>query len=139
MARDFLGSVSPGYSTQCVDDVLLVVSELVTNALRHAGGVSGLRLIARPDVVEVVVEDPSSRFPVERTHDLRIPGGLGWPLVCHLAREVTVEPRTGGGKVIRAAVAGAGAPPECAGDRIEALLPHPGSTNGRGTLDAGRR
>ena len=36
--------------------MVLVVSELVTNALRHGGGTYTLRLTAHPDLIEVAVD-----------------------------------------------------------------------------------
>lgn len=43
--------------------MVLVVSELVTDALRHAGGTCTLDLTAHPDSIEVAVHDPSPQTP----------------------------------------------------------------------------
>jgi anti-sigma regulatory factor (Ser/Thr protein kinase) len=87
-----------------LDDVLLVVSELVTNALRHAGGVIGLRVAHRARGIEVTVRDRGAERPVEKKHgDAWLPGGYGWPLVSRLA-EVVVVPLGGDGKLVRATV-----------------------------------
>ncbi len=61
-ARDFLeGLAPPTVAAEDADTVVLVVSELVTNAVRHAGGACTLGLTARPDSIEVAVDDPSRR------------------------------------------------------------------------------
>ncbi|MFJ2747318.1 ATP-binding protein [Streptomyces sp. NPDC087297] len=72
------------------DDVLLVVSELVTNAVRHAPGpfVLGLGLV--PGGIEISVRDTSPRPPHSRTPDRT--GGRGWTIVQALARRVRVVP-----------------------------------------------
>ncbi|QIQ01527.1 ATP-binding protein [Streptomyces liangshanensis] len=85
-------------------DVLLVVSELVTNALRHAGGVTAFRVAVRSGAVEIVVQDASPVPPVAREHRGQwLPGGYGWPLVNRLA-EVTVVPLGDDGKIVRASL-----------------------------------
>ncbi|MGQ4511267.1 ATP-binding protein [Streptomyces sp. DW26H14] len=87
-----------------LDDVLLVVSELVTNALRHAGGVKRLRVALRGGGVEVAVQDGSGERPVVRGHGGDwLPGGYGWPMVSRLA-EVAVVPLGAEGKLVRAIV-----------------------------------
>ncbi|WP_240508972.1 ATP-binding protein [Streptomyces agglomeratus] len=48
----------------------LVVSELVTNALRHGAGTCTLELTAHPDSIEVAVHDRSPKGPRMRTRDL---------------------------------------------------------------------
>ncbi|MFJ3906454.1 ATP-binding protein [Streptomyces sp. NPDC090025] len=89
-----------------VDDLLLVTSELVTNAVRHGGGVTGFALDVGRGSVTVAVSDASRRPPRRREDGGfdRGPGGYGWPIVLRLAREVSVEvgPR---GKTVRAVVA----------------------------------
>ncbi len=48
-ARAFLDGLLPPVTSEAAGTVLLVVSELVTNALRHAGGTWSLELTAHPD------------------------------------------------------------------------------------------
>ncbi|MFE3825675.1 ATP-binding protein [Streptomyces sp. NPDC059092] len=104
LARSFLDGHAPGVPEQAVIDVLLVVSELVTNAIRHAGGVTGFRISAGTGVVEIAVQDASSRLPAfEQRREEWLPGGYGWPLVQRLA-EVTVTLLGDGGKLIRALI-----------------------------------
>ncbi|MFE9247666.1 ATP-binding protein [Streptomyces sp. NPDC007088] len=84
-------------------DALLTVSELVTNAIRHGGGLTGFAARLTPDGLLLHVEDAAETLPVARD-PLAGPGvavgGYGWPLVCRIAREVTVAPLPGGGKRI---------------------------------------
>ena len=103
-ARAFLERLArPAIAAEAADTVVLVVSELVTNALRHGGGTFSLRLNAHPDAIEVAVDDTSPRLPRMRTPDLNGPGGgFGWPMVNHLARTTAITSRTGGGKTVTA-------------------------------------
>ncbi|QIP83177.1 ATP-binding protein [Streptomyces sp. Tu 2975] len=93
--RGFLAAVAPASRPE-VDAVLLVVSELVTNALRHAGGVTRFRLVAGPGTVTVSVDDPSRVAPRPLSRDVGRPGGFGWHLVRALSAEVQVRIRPGG-------------------------------------------
>ncbi|MHA6757235.1 ATP-binding protein [Streptacidiphilus sp. PAMC 29251] len=78
-------------SATSFQDVLLVVSELVTNALRHAPGPATLSVVLAAGEVEVTVQDTSTRPPVARGGGLeRGTGGFGWPTVQHLASRVQV-------------------------------------------------
>ncbi|MFG2862262.1 ATP-binding protein [Streptomyces sioyaensis] len=102
-ARAFMDKIRPTVDTQAAASVELTVSELVTNAVRHARGAwCSLRLLAQPDGIAVVVADADPQPPQERTPDLNDgTGGFGWPMVQTLAKAVTVT--TGpGGKSVRA-------------------------------------
>ncbi|MFF1956645.1 ATP-binding protein [Streptomyces sp. NPDC058220] len=104
LVRSFLDRREPAVPERTVVDVLLIVSELVTNAIRHAEGVTAFRIAARTGVVEITVQDASARLPEHKEHRGDwLPGGYGWPLVHRLA-EVTVVPLGDGGKLIRALV-----------------------------------
>ncbi|MEV7425904.1 MULTISPECIES: ATP-binding protein [unclassified Streptomyces] len=93
----------PAVAPEAADTVILVVSELVTNALRHGGGTYTLRLTAHPDLIEVAVNDPSPQAPRMRTPDLNGgTGGFGWHMVNHLARTTAVTRRPPGGKTVSA-------------------------------------
>ncbi|MGW7050658.1 ATP-binding protein [Streptomyces sp. NPDC054887] len=105
-ARAFLSDLAPAPTEEAAENVVLVVSELVTNALRHAGGITGLRLTANRHTVEITVQDPSPSRPRPRHPDITgYEGGYGLTLVNFLARFVTVTPAPGGGKKICAALA----------------------------------
>ncbi|MGA5009259.1 ATP-binding protein [Streptomyces koyangensis] len=53
--RHFLAALAHPIPSETADTVLLVVSELVTNALRHGGGTSTLELAAHPDALDVLI------------------------------------------------------------------------------------
>ncbi|MEU6080150.1 ATP-binding protein [Streptomyces sp. NPDC047108] len=85
------------------DDVVLVVSELVTNAVRHTTGwwrlqIRQLRGRGRQLVVDV--DDASGERPTVRTPDVTGGGGHGWHIVSRLATGVEVVPRPYG-KTVR--------------------------------------
>lgn len=69
-ARVFLDALVPPATAEAADTVVLVVSELVTNALLHGGGTCAVELTAHPDGIEVAVHDPSPQPPRMRTPDL---------------------------------------------------------------------
>ncbi|MEV6537374.1 ATP-binding protein [Streptomyces sp. NPDC051639] len=101
-ARSFLEGIGP-IGDDAATSVVLVVSELVTNALRHGGGAYPLDLVAHPDSIEVAVHDHSSQAPRMRTPELNGTGGFGWPMVNRLARATAVTPRRpSGGKTVSA-------------------------------------
>jgi anti-sigma regulatory factor (Ser/Thr protein kinase) len=105
-ARGFLeGPVHP-IAVEATDTVVLVVSELVTNALRHGGGTWTLDLTAHPDSIEVAVHDRSPQAPRMRTPDLNGgTGGFGWPMVNRLARATALTRQPSGGKTVSALLA----------------------------------
>ncbi|MFI1016805.1 ATP-binding protein [Streptomyces sp. NPDC020965] len=82
-----------------VDDVLLLVSELITNACLHAGGPTELVLRHRPDRLRIEVADPSSEPPRPRPRDVTLPGGHGLIVLERLARRWGSVP-AGEGKVV---------------------------------------
>ena len=74
---------------EVVEDVLLLVTELVTNSYRHAGmaqsGWIGLQVIARRDLVRVEVRDEGPGFRVtRRTVGADVGGGWGLHLIDYL-------------------------------------------------------
>ncbi|MCT9081347.1 ATP-binding protein [Streptomyces fulvoviolaceus] len=95
VARGFLSAIGPGIGGEA-GTVLLVVSELVTNAVRHAGGVTGFRLASGPGTVTVIVEDASCSPPCPRVTGPAEPGGFGWQLVQDLSLDVQVQVRADG-------------------------------------------
>ncbi|MCX4775411.1 ATP-binding protein [Streptomyces sp. NBC_01264] len=103
-AQAFLEALEhPAIAPDCADSVVLVVSELVTNALRHGGGTYTLRRTAHPGSIEVAVDDPSAEPPRMRIPDLRGGiGGFGWHMVNDLALATVITPRPEGGKTVLA-------------------------------------
>ncbi|MFF7333898.1 ATP-binding protein [Streptomyces sp. NPDC090306] len=75
-----------------LQDAQLIVSELVTNAIRHAPGPCGLRLELSPDGarLRIAVRDGSRQVPLVRPVDGSRVGGHGLRLVTALAGDVRV-------------------------------------------------
>ncbi|MFI6103066.1 ATP-binding protein [Streptomyces sp. NPDC051310] len=97
--RVYGGPASPAVT----DAVLLVTSELVTNAVRHAPGPCTLRLTLHDESVLVEVSDTSASPPRPRAPDITgARGGWGWTLIARVANEVRVIPGPGGGKTVLA-------------------------------------
>ncbi|MFI8368398.1 ATP-binding protein [Streptomyces sp. NPDC085466] len=77
----------------------LVVSELVTNAVRHAAGPYRLVLELCRDNVEISVFDREAAAPVPRGHDPRRIGQHGVEIVLAVCESLTVEPAPDGKRV----------------------------------------
>ncbi|TXL83561.1 ATP-binding protein [Streptomyces sp. IB2014 016-6] len=102
-ARAFTDRLTPAPGPDMADTLVLVVSELVTNALRHGGGHYTLELSAGPDTVTAAVSDPNPAHPRERAPDLNGgSGGFGWHMVRRLTHHLTVTPGPRHGKTIHA-------------------------------------
>ncbi|MEU1175550.1 ATP-binding protein [Streptomyces microflavus] len=100
--RAFLDGLDRPLADDAAQSEVLVVSELVTNALRHGGVTYTLDLTASPEGVEVAVHDSCPQGPRLRVPDLHGgTGGFGWPMVNHLAHAGTVT-RQAGGKTVSA-------------------------------------
>jgi anti-sigma regulatory factor (Ser/Thr protein kinase) len=74
------------------DELALVVSELVTNAVRHAEPPVRLEIQADDDRVTVAVADGSPGRPVPRDAPDDAEGGRGLPMIDLLAAETGVRP-----------------------------------------------
>jgi anti-sigma regulatory factor (Ser/Thr protein kinase) len=86
------------------DDLVLIVSELVTNAVRHAKPPVRLEIQADEHRVTVAVADGSPGRPVAHTAAADAEGGRGLPIIDLLAAETGVRPSPPG-KTVWAALA----------------------------------
>ncbi|MFD7027518.1 ATP-binding protein [Streptomyces sp. NPDC059917] len=100
----------PAVSGAARADALLVTSELVTNAVRHGGGLAGFEAALDREALEITVTDRSCEVPHSAAGRPIRPGapnggategGFGWPLVRLLADQVSVAPLATGGKSVR--------------------------------------
>ena len=81
-------------------DSVIVVSELVTNAITHAPVPGELRLSLLPDVLRIAVTDSGSGAPEPRHASATREGGRGLYLVDALTSAWGMEPLPHGGKVV---------------------------------------
>ncbi|MGP4002604.1 ATP-binding protein [Streptomyces sp. 8N706] len=81
----------------------LVVSELVTNALKHAPGPCLLDLEIDGDSLQITVSDTGTALPAALPHDADRIGRHGLEIVLALCRRLEVDQRAGG-KCVRAHV-----------------------------------
>ncbi|MFD6229270.1 ATP-binding protein [Streptomyces sp. NPDC060232] len=83
-----------------MDTALLLISELVTNAVRHTGGGCLLEVRLTSDGIDIEVTDTSDAEPEPRRPDRRGEGGWGWHLVNRLGTDVGIRHHAAGGKTI---------------------------------------
>ncbi len=99
-AREFIGAhVSEPGLADLRETAVLLVSEVVTNALRHTDGRVDLELWRFPDRVRVEVSDETSRNPVSASSGLLDESGRGVPLMDALSDRWGTSPH-GAGKVV---------------------------------------
>jgi len=99
-ARAYLQQCAPLLSAVVAADVLVLVSELVTNAVVHAPGPCCLYLVEAEAELTIAVSDTSMAPPRPRVPDLAGSGGFGWVLLRRLARRVDVYLRPPWGKTV---------------------------------------
>ena len=87
-----------------VDDLTLVVSELVTNAVVHGAGDVSLALTVDGDAVRIEVADEEPTLDRPAPADLDVESGRGLMLVSRVARSWGVR-REGHGKTVWADLA----------------------------------
>ncbi|WP_327250819.1 ATP-binding protein [Streptomyces sp. NBC_01244] len=99
LTRHFFDDASRGgrsVAPAVMDTTLLLVSELVTNAIRHTADGCVLDLELEPDEIAIDVTDYSDAEPRLRAPDLEGGGGWGWALVHRLGSGVRIRHRPGG-------------------------------------------
>jgi anti-sigma regulatory factor (Ser/Thr protein kinase) len=89
-ARRFLADAESAIPDRTVADVLLAVSELVTNAVMHAPGPCTLEITLNRRQVYIGVTDTSGVLPVPRPPEYDGSGGLG----LHMLRALTGDVET---------------------------------------------
>ncbi|GGZ00292.1 ATP-binding protein [Streptomyces poonensis] len=103
--QEYWNTPGRGAGEQAVIDLLLVVSELVTNAVRHGGGIAGFEVAPTPEGVRLSVRDHSDVVPDAAYGPGTLPlahvgNGYGWPLIIRLARDIDIRRRPEGGKTV---------------------------------------
>ncbi len=109
--RDLLVRQGVPLHDEIMDGLLLIVSELVTNAVRHAALLSpeiAVEVAIGPEWIRVAVEDNHPYRPKALEADWGQTGGRGLLLVREIAQEAggacDVEHTASGGKIIWAAL-----------------------------------
>lgn len=92
-----------GLAEHC-DDVELITAELVTNAVRHGGGVHEVTLRATGDVIRIEVTDAGDGQPQLREAETNAFGGRGLALVEALSSSWGVKDQSEGGKTVWAEI-----------------------------------
>lgn len=85
------------HQREWLDSAMVVISELVSNAVRHGGGRLVVDLEARGDRVTVSVADGSAVVPRPREPDLS--GGLGLRIIDAFTEHWYVQSHDGGKRV----------------------------------------
>ncbi|WP_432017735.1 ATP-binding protein [Streptomyces hydrogenans] len=80
-----------------IEDAVLIISELITNVVRHARGPCVLTVTSHGSLVDIAVADESEELP-QTSGDAPVdePGGLGYPLIRGLGGQIKVVPALGG-------------------------------------------
>ena len=81
------------------DDLLLMLSELVTNAVRYGRDPLCVRMVASDECIRVEVDDGNHRTPVMLHPDIPGPGGMGLRIVDRLADSWGTRPNECGKSV----------------------------------------
>ena len=101
--REFLTTDGRPVAPATLRDGLLVVSELVTNAVLHAHGACVLDVTYEDGALAIAVRDSSPALPVPRVPDLTTAtGGFGWHLLTSLTTRIDIQRHADGGKTITA-------------------------------------
>ncbi|MEU4157319.1 ATP-binding protein [Actinoplanes sp. NPDC026670] len=101
-ARAALRALLTGWNLTDEDwlyDATLIVSELVTNAVRHGGGLLALHVHASDGRVSLSLTDNSARMPHRRDTDERSAGGRGLVFVDAFAQTWGAHPHGPGKQV----------------------------------------
>jgi anti-sigma regulatory factor (Ser/Thr protein kinase) len=104
LTRAFLDELDPALPTVVTMDALTLVSELATNAVRHAPGPCTLYLVydsSGAGELTIAISDTSTSPPAPRVPDLNAgTGGLGWHLIQRLTTQIRIHPVPPWGKTI---------------------------------------
>ncbi|MFI6507126.1 ATP-binding protein [Streptosporangium sp. NPDC050855] len=85
---------------ELLDDCLLVVSELVTNAVEHGGAACALRIRGNEDLVQGELFDHGEGTPRVCDRDMDATGGRGLQIVESLTDDWGVTHLPSGGKIV---------------------------------------
>jgi DNA-binding NarL/FixJ family response regulator len=100
-ARELVRATLDGWTDgDRIDDIVLCVSELVTNAVVHAASSPRVMVHVRPAVIHVEVSDASEVLPVERNAAPADTSGRGMSILSGFSDRWGSLRRSGGGKTV---------------------------------------
>jgi CheY-like chemotaxis protein/anti-sigma regulatory factor (Ser/Thr protein kinase) len=100
-ARRLVRSTLDGWTDgDKIDDIILCVSELVTNAVVHAASSPRVMVHVRPEVIHVEVSDASDVLPLPRQAGPADTSGRGMSILSDLSDRWGSLRRSGGGKTV---------------------------------------
>lgn len=100
-ARNMVRSTLDGWTDESrVDDIVLCVSELVTNAIVHAASSPRVLVSVRPGLIHIEVSDASETLPVPREAELHDTSGRGMSILSGFSDRWGSLRRSGGGKTV---------------------------------------
>jgi anti-sigma regulatory factor (Ser/Thr protein kinase) len=99
-ARRFALDALEGAAPDAMQAIELMVSELATNCIRHAGREFDLSIAHTPDEIRVEVTDRAEGVPMKRSPGLEDPTGRGLQIVELLSEDWGVDLAPGGGKTV---------------------------------------
>ena len=98
--RFAVSALPPDADDEAEEAVALVISEMVSNAVRHAHHDVDLTVTDEADGTRLAVTDDDDRTPTRAQDDEELESGRGVALIEAIADETGVEPRRLGGKVV---------------------------------------
>ena len=96
--RFLLDTLDEWDADEFADEAVLLLSELVTNAVLHAGTEIDVELQFERDILRVEVRDGDPRLPSVRQYSVLSGTGRGLALVAGTAKTWNAEPVPDGGK-----------------------------------------
>lgn len=100
-ARELVRTTLDGWTDgDRIDDIVLCVSELVTNAVVHASSSPRILVHVRPAVIHVEVSDASDVLPTPRVAELNDTSGRGMSILTGFSDRWGSLRRSGGGKTV---------------------------------------
>ena len=100
-ARAFLTRLLDGWgiAEDVIDDASLLASELMSNAVKHGGGVVDMQIEAEDGLLHVGVRDDAGGVPTVSQADATSSGGRGMWIVQSIAQDWGTDP-DGAGKTV---------------------------------------
>jgi anti-sigma regulatory factor (Ser/Thr protein kinase) len=110
-ARRFATSVLRDASTEILEAVELMVSELATNCIRHTNSGFDLTIIRSGDKIRVEATDHAGGTPTMRSPEPTDPSGRGLKIIDMLSAGWGVQSESGAGKTVWFTIADTAAAP----------------------------